>query len=101
MCLIFVQLNPPPEKRPKLEPVAPESEPTPVFSDGEPKKKEEVKEDVRANEQPSKSGTDTATTDEPCAIKGSHLELDDIPPELLPKHHELILKQVGLNWIVC
>ena len=28
-------------------------------------------------------------------LKKSHLQLDDLPPELLPKHQELILKQVS------
>lgn len=100
---MFVQLKPPPEKRPKLEPAsvsepepAPVSEPEPasVLSDTEPKEKEE--EVVTSKEQPSQNNTDAAaSSDEPRPIKGSHLELDDIPPELLPKHHELILKQVS------
>lgn len=29
-------------------------------------------------------------------IKQSHLQLDDIPPELLPKHHENMLKRVSI-----
>ena len=30
----------------------------------------------------------------PVPIKKSHLNLDDLPPELLPKHQECIKKQV-------
>ena len=30
-------------------------------------------------------------------IKSTHLELDDVPPELLPKHHECILKRVRVS----
>ena len=40
------------------------------------------------------TGTPSSVDIEPRPLKGSHLQLDDIPPELLPKHHELILKQV-------
>ena len=29
-------------------------------------------------------------------IKKSHLQLDDLPPELLPKHHENMLKRVSI-----
>lgn len=30
-------------------------------------------------------------------IKSTHLQLDDVPPELLPKHHECILKRVRVS----
>ncbi len=62
-----------------------------MLSDSEPK------EEVVTSKEPPKTDTDAASSDEPQIIKGSQLELDDIPPELLPKHHELILKQVSFN----
>lgn len=31
-------------------------------------------------------------------IKKTQLELDDLPPQLLSKHQELILKQVSSSW---
>ena len=35
------------------------------------------------------------------SIKSTHLQLDDVPPELLPKHHEFILKRVRVCGCVC
>ena len=34
-------------------------------------------------------------------IKSTHLQLDDVPPELLPKHHECMLKRVCACVRVC
>ena len=44
----------------------------------------------------SKPGPITAQEDDDVIpkIKSSHLDLDDIPLELLPKHQEKIMKQV-------
>ena len=48
--------------------------------------------------------SETASNDEakkPVPIKRSHLNLDDLPPELLPKHQECIKKQVCVCVCVC
>ncbi|XP_064404805.1 pre-mRNA cleavage complex 2 protein Pcf11-like isoform X2 [Halichondria panicea] len=88
------EVTPPPEKRPKLDPDQEHNpEPKPVVTDPkEVASNETAKMDTDAPKMDT--GATSSADIEHRPLKGSHLQLDDIPPELLPKHHELILKQI-------
>lgn len=70
LWLQVVQL--PPEKKPRLEDDA--AAPTSLVDKG--------------------TGVPNAAEDDDVKIRSSHLNLDDIPVELLPTHQEKIMKQV-------
>lgn len=64
-----------------------------------PEKKPRLEEDAAASTSPSVDkgvGVPNAAEDDDVIpkIKSSHLNLDDIPVELLPTHQEKIMKQV-------
>ena len=67
------QSVPPTEKRPRLE-----------------------TDDVDAEMVEIEESKDAASNDLP--IKKPQLELDDLPPQLLSKHHDLILEKVSSGW---
>lgn len=83
------QAVPPAVKRVKLDIVSSLSNSSvpEVSSDSEP----DLMIDVPENDSTSVSKEKVETK----PLKKSHLQLDDLPPELLPKHQELILKQVS------
>ena len=76
MCVCVFQDIPPPVKLMKLEQDA---------------KLTEVKEKKKKKKKKGESGP----------LKESHLQLDDLPPELLPTHQERIKKKVCLCMRVC
>ena len=82
------QAVPPALKRVRLDNVSSLSHPSipEVNSDSEP----ELMMDV-----PENNTSESKDKVESKPLKKSHLQLDDLPPELLPKHQELILKQVS------
>ena len=107
--------QPPPEKKPKLE-----DDVVDLASSTAPSKQEEVggakpvvlskQEEVGGakpaapHKQEEVGGVKVAEEEEEeglPAIKKSHLNLDDIPMELLPTHQERIMKQVSYSVCVC